>query len=383
MKLVILVPDGMPDQRYGALGNCSPAEYADTPGMDEIVRRGQVGLVKTMYAGLPLGSLVGILGILGYTPANYFPLGRSIFEARAKGIALSANDLCCRCNIVRVNTDDVLTDFTSGQISDAVANAFLATIKLPEYLEIHHDSSYRSILIYRDAPFADESLELREPHENVGNAIATLLPRYEAKPFEPFIRLMLESRRDGLMLWPWGPGRLRVFPPVPYRLFTVTALSFLYGLSISLGGQALIPPETTGYLGSNFKNKLNAALTHLADYDVCLIHCNAPDEEAHINSPQGKVKSLEEIDQQIVVPLIERLEQCGEPYRILLCPDHYTVCGNGRHTADLVPYAIAGTGLVPNHTLTGYSETAIQSAVDGAIESRQLISRYYQGNSRS
>lgn len=379
MKFIIVVPDGMPDHRYAELGNCTPVEYAQTPGMDEIVRRGQVGMVKTMYDGLPLGSLVGILGILGYQPADYFPLGRSIFEARAKGIALSHNDLCCRCNIVRVNHANVLTDFTSGQISDADAREYLTTIKLSPHLEIHHDSSYRNILIYRDAPFAEQALALYEPHENVGNPIESIMPLYENKPFEPFIRLMRESRRGCLMLWPWGPGRLRAFPPLAYRLFTITALSFLYGLSVSLGGKAIIPPDTTGYRGSNFKNKLNAALAHLADYDVCLIHCNAPDEEAHVNSVQGKVKSLEEIDQQLVMPLIDAMDQCGEPYRLLLCPDHYTVCGTGRHLPDLVPYTIAGNGLARNHTLTGYSETAIQDAVNHFIESRQLIPIYYQG----
>ncbi len=211
MKFIIVVPDGMPDHRYAELGNCSPAEYARTPGMDEIVRRGQVGLVKTMYDGLPLGSLVGILGILGYNPGDYFPLGRSIFEARAKGITLKHNDLCCRCNIVKVNHDNVLTDFTSGQISDDDANTYLKTVALSPQLEIHHDSSYRNILIYRDAPFVEESLALHEPHENVGNAIDSIMPQYDNRPFEPFIDLMRESRRDGLMLWPWGPGRLRAF----------------------------------------------------------------------------------------------------------------------------------------------------------------------------
>ncbi|MBK8616153.1 MAG: hypothetical protein IPN96_03375 [Anaerolineales bacterium] len=60
MKLVILIPDGMCDVQYEELGGLSPAEYARTPGMDEMVRRGSVGLMKTMHDGLPLGSLVGI-----------------------------------------------------------------------------------------------------------------------------------------------------------------------------------------------------------------------------------------------------------------------------------------------------------------------------------
>ena len=60
MKLFIIVPDGMVDHRHPRLNNQTAVECAHTPGMDSIVRRGQIGLLKSMYEGLPLGSLVGI-----------------------------------------------------------------------------------------------------------------------------------------------------------------------------------------------------------------------------------------------------------------------------------------------------------------------------------
>ena len=88
MKLVIIIPDGLSDIRYAELGYLSPVEYAHTPALDALVRRGQVGLTQTMYPGLPLGSLVGILGLLGYNPVDYFPLGRALFEAHTLGLTL-------------------------------------------------------------------------------------------------------------------------------------------------------------------------------------------------------------------------------------------------------------------------------------------------------
>jgi 2,3-bisphosphoglycerate-independent phosphoglycerate mutase len=377
LKLFIIVPDGMADHRHAGLGNLSPVEYARTPGMDEVVRRGQIGLLKTMYSGLPLGSLVGILGILGYNPPDYFPLGRSTFEAQALGVKLSAQDVVFRCNVVAVSDADTLTDFTAGQISDADANAYLADVKLPAMLEIHHDLSYRNVLVYRDCPLNVAGITLCEPHENVGNPIEGLLPRYGGQPYQPFIDLMLASRRDGRMLWPWGAGRVHTFPAVPFRLLTVTALSFLSGMTLSLGGRSIIPPGATGYLGSNLDAKLQAALENFQGLDVCLIHCNAPDEEAHIRSFTGKVQACEDIDRQVVAPLLRTLDSQSEPYRLIIAADHYTVTETGRHLPDLVPFSVIGHGLEPNHSLSAYSEAAITAANPPITESYQLIPTHY------
>lgn len=373
MKLVIVIPDGMCDLQYKELGGKSPAEYAKTPGMDAMLQRGAIGLAKTMHDGLPLGSLVGIMGILGYYPPEYVPRGRSIFEAYALGIHMNPNDLITRCNIVHVNSDDILEDFTAGQISEEDATAYLKSIDIPSAFEIHHDLSYRNVLVHRECPLDDNQLALFEPHEHTGRSIHDILPKYQKTIYQPFVDMILNSRRDGLMLWPWGAGRIRSFPPMAHRSLTVTALSFLYGMSTLLGGKAVIPPGATGYRGSNLKGKLDTALANLDDLDVCLIHCNAPDEEAHVQNLHGKVEAIEEIDAQIITPLLEYLASYPEPCRVVVLPDHYTVCATGKHSPDLVPYFTFGNGIVPNHSLTTYSEENIKNAQPPVIESHELV----------
>jgi 2,3-bisphosphoglycerate-independent phosphoglycerate mutase len=379
MKLVIIVPDGMCDWRYPELGNRSPAEYANTPGMDKIVQHGCIGLAQTMHAGLPLGSLVGLLGIYGYNPPAYFPLGRSIFEAATLGIEINPGDLVCRCNIVQVSADGKLADFTANQISDQEAIAYLQGLDLPPGVEIYHDLSYRNILVYRDWPLDETKLTLFEPHETVGESLETILPNYLGRPYSPFVEMMRRSerrsQRGNWMLWPWGHGRIRKFPPLPYRSFTVTALSFLYGMAVSLGGKAMIPPGATGYVGSNLDAKFKSIVQHLDDeVDVCLVHCNAPDEEAHLNHIEGKVRAIEDIDRQLVSPLLDMLDNRGEPYRVLLIPDHYTVCQTGRHLPDPIPYAVAGHGIERHHTLHRYSEVDILATQPTMIQSHHLVS---------
>lgn len=373
MKLIIVIPDGMGDLRYPELDNLSPAEYADTPGLDEIVRRGQVGLAQTMIDGLPLGSLVGILGLLGYPPLDYFPLGRSIFEARALGIPLADQDVVFRCNIVRVDRYQRLVDFTAGQISETEARDYLATVKLAAPFELYHDLSYRNVLIWRDCPLPAHEMALMEPHESVGQMIDSLLPRYRNRIHMPLTHLMRTSYCQGLMLWPWGPSQAATIPPVSYRLTMVTALSFVSGLTQSVGGQVIIPVGATGYLNSDLAAKCAALIGQLPELDVGIIHCNAPDEEAHVQSLPGKIQAIEAIDRLVISPLLHHLDTLAEPYRLLICPDHYTCCLDGRHRPDPVPFAVCGHQLTPNHHLCGYSETAINRASTGTIKSYDLI----------
>lgn len=376
MKLIIVIPDGMCDLRYEELGDKSPAEFAITPGLDEMLQRGQIGLAKTMYAGLPLGSLVGIMGILGYYPPEYVPRGRSIFEAHTLGLQMNPDDLIMRCNIVRVNSEDILQDFTANQINEEDAAAYLQSVEVPKILNIHHDQSYRNVLIYRNCPLDDNELTLFEPHENTGNPIHEIFPKYQNAAYQPFIEMMLNSRRGELMLWPWGAGRIQSFPLMQYRSLTITALSFLYGMSTLLGGKAIIPPGATGYLGSNLIAKLDAALASLNDLDVCLIHCNAPDEESHVHNLKGKIESIEQIDTQIITPLLHFLETYSEPCRVVVLPDHYTICATGKHLPDLVPYITFGHGIHPNHNLKKYSEAEITKLHPPILESHKLIEKH-------
>ncbi|HNB53826.1 MAG TPA: hypothetical protein PK530_17905, partial [Anaerolineales bacterium] len=288
------------------------------------------------------------------------------------------------CNIVEADATGTLIDFTAHQISNEEARAYLAGLELPPGVELHHDLSYRNVLVYRNWALNEMDLSLSEPHENVGEQVTTIFPSYQGRLYTPFVEMIQRSvqptPRGVRMLWPWGHSRARKFPALPYRSFTVTALSFLYGMAVSLGGKAVMPPGTTGYLGSRLSAKLEAAIHSLDEVDVCLIHCNAPDEEAHLHHVMGKVQALEDIDREVLCPLIDYLATRGEPYRILIIPDHYTVCQTGRHMPDPIPYAVFGHGLERNHTLTGYSETGILASQPGLVPSHHLIPRLLKEN---
>ncbi|MBU3701435.1 MAG: phosphoglycerate mutase, partial [Acidimicrobiia bacterium] len=84
MKYVICVPDGCAYEPLAELGGLTPLQAASTPVLDALARRGTVGRAAVIPAGLPPGSDVGNMSILGYDPAR-FHTGRAPIEAAALG----------------------------------------------------------------------------------------------------------------------------------------------------------------------------------------------------------------------------------------------------------------------------------------------------------
>ena len=53
---------------------------------------------------------------------------------------------------------------------------------------------------------------------------------------------------------------------------------------------------------------------------------------------ENKVRSIEKIDQLILRPVYDYLQKTGEPFKILVLPDHPTPIALRTHTRDYVPF---------------------------------------------
>src|SRR5204862_7607129 len=125
MKYVVFVPDGCADVPLYELGDRTPLEAARMPRLATLASNAVVGRAAVIPPGLPPGSDVGNLSILGYDPARYHT-GRAPIEAAALGIDLAADQVAYRCNLSRVD-DDVMVDFAGGPpTSDLAAKAIAA-----------------------------------------------------------------------------------------------------------------------------------------------------------------------------------------------------------------------------------------------------------------
>ena len=133
MKYIVILGDGMADEPISALDGKTPLETANTPTMDELAGKGELGLVKTVPSSMKPGSDVANLAVLGYDPeANYS--GRSPLEALSVGVKMEDTDVIFRCNIVTVTENEpypqkTILDHSSGEISTADADVLMDAVR--------------------------------------------------------------------------------------------------------------------------------------------------------------------------------------------------------------------------------------------------------------
>jgi 2,3-bisphosphoglycerate-independent phosphoglycerate mutase len=365
VKYVICVPDGCADEPLDALGGRTPLEVASTPTLDRLAARGEVGRAAVIPPGMPPGSDVGNMSILGYDPARYHT-GRAPIEAAALGLKLRPDQVAYRCNLVTVGRDGTMVDFAGGHPSSDEAAEVIRALDdalgrgAGGEVEFHAGVQYRHIVV---APESWADAICFPPHDLTGKAAA--MPRGPASL--RLIQLMDASRAivgpsplAANQVWLWGQGhqpRLPSFTSATGRTGAlVTAVDLIRGLGVLTGMDIVEVPGATGWFDTDYEAKRDAALETLAaGADVFLLHVEATDEAGHAGDLDEKVKALEAWDTRILDGLVEGLDDLG-PWRLLLLPDHPTPVALRTHTSDPVPYLLVdSTGDGPGGS---YSEPA-------------------------
>lgn len=366
MKHVILCIDGMADTACPDLGGLTAMEAARTPALDRLATTAAIGRLQTSWPGLPCGSPVANLAILGYDPHRFHPDGRSSFEALAAGTRLRPGDLAFRCNVVTISNDERMADFTAGQIDTDVAGDLVWGFDPPEpRMELYVGQQYRHCLILRDVHVRPDELELAAPHCHQQEPIAPLWPRGHtprAKALaERLADFMRGSRRyiagynrrhptAASMFWLWSASSSPLLPSFEAtfgrRAALVCGLDFLKGIAIAAGIETKNIVGATGYVDTNLRAKLRFAINYLRNYDVVYVHVNALDEAAHMRDARLKARMLEELDHKLLGPLVGYLEK-NHPgdWRLMVLPDHYTLSTDGTHHPRPVPVLLAGAGI--------------------------------------
>ena len=127
VKYLVLVPDGCADEPLAELDDRTPLEAAHMPRLAALAAAGEVGLASVIPEGLPPGSDVGNLAILGYDPAVYHT-GRAPIEAAAMGVELDPGEVAYRCNLVTIDDAGTMVDFAAGHLDSAQSHPIVAAL---------------------------------------------------------------------------------------------------------------------------------------------------------------------------------------------------------------------------------------------------------------
>ena len=361
MKYIVILCDGMSGEPLARLDGKTTLEYANTPNMDALAGKGEMGMVQNVPDGMKPGSDVANLAVMGYDPRKYYS-GRSPLEALSLGLDMEPTDIIFRCNVVTLTEEEpydekTILDHSSGEIetsdTDILMDAIRGAFNNREF-QFYTGTSYRNITIWKNGRMVD----IDPPHDCLTRVIGPYLPS------EPKLRRMMEESYDILndhplnleraargqnkanSLWFWGAGtkpKLENFEArTGKRGAMISAVDLLKGIAVGAGMRVMEVEGATGSLHTNYEGKANAAIQALLEdgCDFVYVHLEGPDEMAHQGLPMEKVQSIEWIDSRILAPIKAAMEAAGEDHRILILPDHPNPIRLRTHTGDPVPYIL-------------------------------------------
>jgi len=398
MKYIVVLGDGMSDEPVEALNGKTPLECADTPAMDELAAKGEIGMVQNVPAGMSPGSEIANLSVMGYDPKEVFT-GRSPLEALSVGVEMEPDDIIFRCNVVTLTEEEpysekTILDHSSGEIPTSEADELMEAIRQnfnDETFQFYTGTSYRHIMVWKHGRLA----RLEPPHDHLTQVIGDYLPKEEVlrnfmeKSFEILnnhpvnLKRAAEGKRKANSLWYWGAGTkpsLTSFEgKTGLKGAMISAVDLLKGIAVGADMKVCQVEGATGSIDTNYEGKAQAAIDSLLKdgCDFAYIHVEAPDEMGHQGELEHKIQSIADLDSRIIAPIKKAMEEAGEDFRMLVLPDHPTPLRIRTHSSDPVPYVLYDS-TCQRRTAKRYSEA--EAKVSGIFEPQghKLLERFLQ-----
>lgn len=400
MKHLIILGDGMADWQCPELDNQTLLQFASTPHLDELARKGRNGLLKTVPDGFHPGSEVANSSILGYDQHLVYE-GRGPLEAASIGVELEPGDLALRCNLVCIE-GKILKNHSCGRLETEEGDVLIRFLQEKlgnERIHFYTGVQYRHLLVIRGG---DKRLRCTPPHDIPLKPFRPYMLQAECTEAEETAELLIdlvyksqqllkdhplnvERLKNGQdpanSIWPWGGGyRPQMTPltaiyPQIQRGAVITAVDLIRGIGHYAGLRVIHVPGATGLYDTNFEGKAAAAIEALRTDDFVYLHVEASDEAGHDGSVPLKLQTIRDLDNRLVAPILEELATWAEPVAIAILPDHPTPCELRTHTNDPIPFCIYYPGIVPDE-VQSFDEESAKAGVYGLLQGNEFINEF-------
>lgn len=399
MKHIIILGDGMADERIAALNNKTPLEAANKPYMDLLAKKGCCGLFHTVPEGFKPGSEIANMCVLGYDVRTEFE-GRGSLEAASIGVAIQEGEMAMRCNLICVQ-DGKIKNHSAGHISNEEAEELIEFLQAElgdEVFCFHNGISYRHLLIMKGG---DKRITCTPPHDVPGakvedvlvkadveeaNKTAELLNKLTIKSQELLenhpvnLKRKAEGKDPANSIWVWSPGYRPSMKTLKEKFgigsgAVISAVDLIKGIGIYAGLESIEVEGATGLYNTNYEGKAEAAINALKENDFVFLHVEASDEAGHEGDVDLKVKTIEYLDSRIVKPIYEEVSKWDEPVSIAILPDHPTPCAIKTHTASAIPFIIYNPGKEADKVEV-YDEFSVIEGSYGVLNEDEFIKSF-------
>ncbi len=396
----------MADHAVESLGGLTPLQYADTPYMDLLARKGRCGRVATIPKGFHPGSEVANTAILGYDLNKVYE-GRGPLEAASIGYEMQPGDMAIRCNIVcledgriknhhggHLTTEDgdTLIKYLDERLGNDRVH-FITGIQYRHLLVIkggnkhiecapphdHPNEEWRGLLVKPEEGCAETAEGQMTPQETADLLNDLILRSQQLLAEHPINKERAARGADTAnSIWPWSAGYRpsmktlgEMFPEVK-RGSVISAVDLIRGIGHYAGLRNIIVEGATGLADTNYEGKAQAAIEALKTDDFVFLHIEASDEAGHDGDLQLKLRTIENLDRRIVEPIYNETKTWDEPVCIAVLPDHPTPVEIRTHVDEPVPFLIYHKGIEPD-SVTVYDEVSCVSGSYGLLVLDEFI----------
>ncbi len=374
-KVGYILLDGCSDRPVPSLNYSTPLEVANTPNLDAVARRGEMGQVVTVGRGISPESDIAVFNMLGYSFDKGYP-GRGVVESIGAGIDVADGDLAIRANFA-TRSDGKIIDRRAGRDMTAddakTLEEELKSVKLADAeFEFRSTIGHRAVLVIRAAGALSAEISNTDPGYVRMNAFGAAR---EAKDVEAIqtckpLQNTAASRRAAELVNSFSTQAMRILdeakvnqerkrsgkkaanmllfrdsgsfiPKLPsfeekhhYKGVALVEMPAEVGIAILLKMKMVKVHDPADLSG-----KAKLFKREMKEGTVVYAHIKGPDEFGHDGDAPGKRGNIESIDREFFSQISEMLPE--EPTIAVSC-DHATPCILKMHSADPVPLLITG-----------------------------------------
>ncbi len=404
MKHIIILGDGMADHKVASLDNKTLLQYARPEYMNMLAREGRCGRLMTVPEGFPPGSEVANTAILGYDLNKVYE-GRGPLEAASIGYEMADDDMAIRCNIITLENGKIITH-NGGNLETQDADVLIKYLNEhlgTERVKFITGIQYRHLLVIKGG---NKHIICNPPHDHPNEEWKPLLVKAEIPEAQETADLLNEliqksqellvkhpyniekamrGERQANSIWPWSGGYrpsmeplMQQYPQIK-RGAVISAVDLIQGIGKYAGLRIIKVPGATGLANTNYEGKAQAAIDALKKDDFVFVHVEATDEAGHDGDVDLKLRAIDYLDQRLIKPIYDAVQQMEEPVCIAILPDHPTPVELRIHVNEPVTFIIWHKGITPDE-VQYYDEESCVSGGYGLLKLNEFMNEFMKIN---